>query len=136
MTIAFQPDAFQLGYPTQDVAFQGVVRYVQVGLTFVRPMWQVRRGDGVILGCETYDPGLLPQIKFTPQTVQLSLYKPDGTVQLNQVGLVPTSPGEHIYRHQTLVTDPLGVYLVEFRAVNVSYTSYLSRQAAFRLVDP
>lgn len=148
-SIAFQPDAFFMGYPRQYMGFQAQNHYAALFPSFVYPyvrivalrsqtgqdMEEARRGTTVILGCETYDPALEPERLFTPEEVRVTLYNPDGTIRLDDILLTPTALGRQIYRHQVALDDQVGIYLVEYRVQNFGNSAILPKQAAFKVVE-
>lgn len=147
MPIAFQPNAFQGGYPGPS-AFQTFDRIVSVGngqfLGFVvREFLSIEIGPlmqeyalttAIVLEARIFDPSSHPAMPFDPDSVVLDLYNPDGTLELNDQALSLISTGFYRYTWQSQSNDQLGVYQGNIKAVSGSNTAQTITQALFRLV--
>lgn len=146
--IAFQPNAFQIGYPRRRIAFQGMNRFVGIRNVQVKPFIRIvtlvhrnhlmeehKPGDAVVISVYIFDPTQIPETLFTPDSVKLTLYNPDETVRVNDQALTEVSTGFLSYIHQTSTGDPLGVYTARFVAQNFGTTGITLRQEVFKLIE-
>jgi len=146
--IAFQPNAFQIGYPRRDVAFQGFNRFLQTRTLGIKPFLRIalntqrrgrmedkRRGDAVTITATIFDPSSSPEVLFTPEGVALTIYDPLQTVVAAAIDMTEISQGQLIYVHQIPTNAPLGVYTGEIAARNFGKTAISLRQGLFKVVS-
>jgi hypothetical protein len=146
--IAFQPNAFQIGYPRRDIAFQGFNRFLQTGVLGIKPFLRIlvntqrngrmedkRRGDAVTITVSIFDPSSTPEILFTPEGVALTIYDPLQAVVANAVTMTEVRQGQLAYIHQIPTNATLGVYTGEIVARNFGKTAMSLRQGLFKVIS-
>jgi hypothetical protein len=146
--IAFQPNAFQIGYPRRAIAFQGFNRFLQTRTLGVRPFLRIalntqrrgrmedkRRGDAVTITATIFDPSSQPEVLFTPEGVALTIYDPLQNVVVNAIDMTAVSQGQLLYVYQIPMGAPLGVYTGEVSARNFGRTARSLRQGLFKVIS-
>ncbi len=121
--IAFQPNAFQIRYPSILTAFQGFNRAVKLRNTIVRSlltlkvfingelgMQHIKAGASIVISCQVTDPSTAPPQLITPDGVFLTLTDPADLPFITLAQMSEISTGYFTYIHQTLVTDTKGAY--------------------------
>ena len=145
MTIAFQPNAFQGTYPLSSTAFQTFDRIPDIDLTEVSvfPLMTItlgplmasyKAGDSIVITAQVTDPSVKPSLLFDPDTFQINVLNPDGTLRVTLGSMIKMSTGEYSYTLQSLSNWPLGVYAINLKAVSGTYTAQTITQEAFKLV--
>lgn len=127
-SIAFQPDAFFIGYPKRKVGFQGANRFVALGGLGAKPylimilnqgrqiMEKHPRGDAVDITVTVYDPSAnvnLPSVLLTPESTVLTITNPEGLTVADDVPMVESSRGTLVYTYQIPTDALLGVYTAQ-----------------------
>lgn len=146
MPIAFQPDAFQLGYPGNP-AFQGFDRYVDGVFHSISPLLEFdsfvngkremnkyAKGATLVFQVRVYDPTEIPVLPFDPTAVELSVINPDGTALLTEQAMTMVDSGVYEYTYQTTTNNQAGVYQVNFLGTSGAFTHQSLNQAAFQLL--
>jgi len=147
MPVAFQPNAFQGGYPG-PAAFQtfdrvitittshrsGVLLYPYRKIELSLMPQTYKRTDTVVIECEIRDPSQVPSVLVNPDTIQVNIIRPDDTEEVTLGAMTLISTGRFRYIHAIDADDPLGFWRVNIKATSGSYVSQSITQGLFRVV--
>jgi hypothetical protein len=96
----------------------------------------IQRGSTVYLEARVYDATVTPPVLFNPVGgVFLTLWRPDGTVALNEAAMSGGNTGVFSRRYQTTLSDPPGVWRAQVKTVNATDVVYSVPAVVFVLVD-
>lgn len=141
--IAFQPDSFQVLYPSAVTSFQGMNRHVAIPLTSIREfltvtigplMREYRAGNAVTIEFSIHDPSENPPLPYNPEAVYLNLYQPSGASELIAQSMQNISQGLYRYTWQSSSSSTKGVYRIDGYALSGNNTAQTIVQGSFRLV--
>lgn len=146
MPIAFQPNAFQGGYPgptafqTFDriisASFRNGIRIYPYREIRVRPMLiEHKRTDTVVIEAEIRDPSQVPSILVNADTVQINILRPDGTLEVTLGAMSLISLGRYRYIHAIDADDAVGFWTFNIKATSGIYITQTITQGLFRVVS-
>lgn len=98
-------------------------------------MKPLKAGSETYIRIEVSDGRLVPALLFNPgEGVKITLKNPSGVTVVNAVAMTNEATGVYSYRHQTAVSDPLGPWTAEFKAVDGATTVLTVAVMIFLLV--
>ncbi len=130
--IAFDPNVFDWSFSIMSIipTFNKVV--------MEREFQKVEFGQAVNILCSIQDIITTPgqRFQFNPSTIpQVQLYNPDNTIKFAWSNMTFVSTGIYVYQHQTLTTDPIGIYTAQFMAVDGTMTGRTDKRNVFEITS-
>ena len=106
-----------------------------IDIELVRPAMNLHAaGDEIFFEIEIKDATQFPMVLFTPANgVVITIRNPSGTATVTEAVMTATGVGFFTYRHQTATSDPVGVWLAEFKADHDGHIGRTLAMSVFRL---
>lgn len=100
-----------------------------------RALQKFKAGTTLYIRIEVRDATDLTHPLFTPASnPKILIRDPAGTVVLDYGSMTQVDTGHYSYTYQTASTDPLGVWSIGFKVINVSLTVITPERDGFELV--
>lgn len=103
-------------------------------ITIPRQGRQIAQGQTVDIIASIVSTQLVASLYDPLYTPLITLYNPSGTALVTDADMTKLSTGLYLYRYQTGMASPLGIYTVSVKAIDTGQVAITEQRSVFKVV--